>query len=352
MMQAGTPLLVRADCGVEIGTGHVMRCLALAQAWQDAGGHVTFAMAEQSPAITRRLEAEGFQVTPITASKGSGNDAAQTAGAARTAAAAWIVLDGYHFDAAYQQALRAAGLRLLVLDDFGHCTHYSANLVLNQNSNASESYYSSREPATRLLLGLRFVLLRREFLRWRDQPRATAGLANRLLVSMGGSDPSNLTPTVMASLGRAGIEGLRALIVAGGANSRYAELLAQAKGLGPGIEVRQDVHDMPQRMAEADLAVIAAGGTLWELMFMGCPPMIFARTPLQETIFRGLEAQGALVYLGFEQAVGQDCLAAEIGRLARDAGKRTRLAESGRRLIDGRGPMRVFAAMQEYEAGR
>ena len=262
------------------------------------------------------------------------------------------MLDGYHFDAAYQQALRAAGLRLLVLDDFGHCTHYSANLVLNQNSNAGESYYSSREPATRLLLGLPFVLLRREFLRWRDQPRATAAPGQSPLGEHGRQRSKQPDADGRGQFGRAGIEGLRALIVAGGANSRYAELLAQAKGLGPGIEVRQDVHDMPQRMAEADLAVIAAGGTLWELMFMGCPPMIFARTPLQETIFRGLEAQGALVYLGFEQAVGQDCLAAEIGRLARDAGKRTRLAESGRRLIDGRGPMRVFAAMQEYEAGR
>ena len=108
-------------------------------------------------------------------------------GRERPRSAAWIIVDGYHFNAAYQQALRAAGLRLLVLDHFGHCTHYSANIVLNPNSNASESYYASRERTTRLLLGLPFVLLRREFTRWIDESRTTAAVANRLLVSMGGA---------------------------------------------------------------------------------------------------------------------------------------------------------------------
>ena len=151
----------------------------------------------------------------------------------------------------------------------------------------------------------------------------------------------------MASLARADIEGLHALIVAGGANPHHAELVALADDVGPGIEVLRNIEDMPQRMAESDLAVIAAGGTLWELMFMGCPPMIFARDSLQETILRALEDQGALVYLGMEQDVDQDRIAGAIGTLARDTRRRSRMAEAGQRLVDGRGALRVVAAMQE-----
>ncbi len=77
--------------------------------------------------------------------------------------ASWIVVDGYQFDIAYQRALKAAGLKVLVVDDGGRCGTYCADLVLDQNLDASEVAYSNREAYTRLLLGTRYVMLRREF---------------------------------------------------------------------------------------------------------------------------------------------------------------------------------------------
>ncbi|MGA7930415.1 MAG: hypothetical protein WCA20_31015, partial [Candidatus Sulfotelmatobacter sp.] len=113
-------LLIRADASVGVGTGHVMRCFALAQAWQDSGGHCIFAMAESTPAVERRLREKGMKVEQLTAGVGTAEDAKQTGHLADKENAVWIVVDGYQFRSAYQSAIKAAGFKLLFVDDNGH----------------------------------------------------------------------------------------------------------------------------------------------------------------------------------------------------------------------------------------
>ncbi|PYV75576.1 MAG: UDP-2,4-diacetamido-2,4,6-trideoxy-beta-L-altropyranose hydrolase, partial [Acidobacteria bacterium] len=117
-------LIIRADATAAIGHGHVMRCLALAQAWQDRGGECVFAMAEPIPEMKARLCTEGFEVIPFTVASGSSDDAAQLAELARVRDASWIVVDGYQFRTEYHRALKSAGVRLLVIDDSGHAGSY------------------------------------------------------------------------------------------------------------------------------------------------------------------------------------------------------------------------------------
>ena len=118
-MTSLSTLLIRSDASIAIGTGHVMRCLALAQAWRDAGGNVTFAMAEATPSIEARLRIEGVNVVRLPVPPGSTEDSARTCDLARQENAAWVVVDGYQFGSAYQTALRAAGLKVLFVDDHG-----------------------------------------------------------------------------------------------------------------------------------------------------------------------------------------------------------------------------------------
>jgi len=105
----GTHLVIRTDTSVTIGAGHVMRCLALAQAWRDNGGQSLFVMAPKVASIEARLVAEGMQVVYLATESGSEDDARQTVQLAQQLTTDMIVLDGYQFDAVYQQTLKQAG---------------------------------------------------------------------------------------------------------------------------------------------------------------------------------------------------------------------------------------------------
>src|SRR5579864_7920496 len=126
LSQNKEPLLIRADASVAMGTGHVMRCLALAQAWQDSGGRAVFAIADATPSVRQRLQNEGVEVENITAEAGTPLDATETSDLARRHGSFWVVADGYQFDAEYQSTVKATGLRLLFVDDDGRAKRYSA----------------------------------------------------------------------------------------------------------------------------------------------------------------------------------------------------------------------------------
>src|SRR5580698_6241163 len=111
-------LLVRADATVTSGTGHAMRCLALAQAWQDSGGDVIFAMAQSTAAIRARLQSEQIKIVAIDAEPGSAFDIQQTVAMALFHNAEWLVVDGYHFNAYYVSELQKVR-PVLLLDDNG-----------------------------------------------------------------------------------------------------------------------------------------------------------------------------------------------------------------------------------------
>jgi len=156
-------LIIRTDASIQVDTGHFMHCLALAQAWKDAGGEVIFITACQSDGLLQRLREEEFDVRLLDRPYPDTADWESTSAILAAHPETWIVLDGYQSDEAFQQRVKGAGHRLLVMDDVAHLNHYHADIVLNQNLHAEQLHYSC-EPCANLLLGARYVLLRREFL--------------------------------------------------------------------------------------------------------------------------------------------------------------------------------------------
>lgn len=334
-------LLIRADANVAIGTGHVMRCLALAQAWQDAGGRAVFAMAETTSSLSSRLRSERVEVATIECQPAGPGDARRVAQFAQEYGADWVVVDGYHFDNGYCRELKSAGLKFLVVDDAGFNGECVADFVLNSNSDAAKFMYPECKPQTRLLLGTHYALLRREFGNWREWKRETDSSVRNLLVTMGGSDPDNLTALVIQALELLKTQGIQATVVAGGSNPRLGTLRQEVAKVRASMRLQDSVLNMPELMAQADIAIIAGGGTLWEMMYMSCPVLSFGRTPMQRRILEDLHQRGMIRHLGDPQSGTASNLAQAIDELATSQSQRAKMATLGRQQVDGIGARRV-----------
>ena len=344
-------LLIRTDASIAIGTGHVMRCIALAQAWQDAGGRAVFAMAEATPAIEARIASESCQKLSVSGEAGSAEDARQTLALAQAQKAEWIAVDGYQFSAEYQRALKAEGGKVLFVDDYGHARQYVTDLVLNQNVSATEELYARREQQTRLLLGPRYCLLRREFAAWRDWNRELSPSCRRLLVMMGGSDSENLTARVIEALSFIKpdeSEALEVTVVVGGSNPHFEMLQEAAVRSAQKITVRRDVVNMAEQMAGADVAVSAAGATCWEICLLGLPALIIDVAPNQTAQARELDRRGCAIHVG-NQSVSAREISDQLERLLRSRELRDSLSRRSRELVDGNGATRVVSFLRSCD---
>lgn len=338
-------LIVRADASVAIGTGHVMRCLALAQAWRDAGGRAIFAMADSTAAITDRLRSETAQPIPINAAAGSGRDLELTIALARNEAASWVVTDGYQFGPHYQGTLKSAGLKVLSVDDNGRGGTYTADFVLNQNIHARADLYRDRAPHTRLLLGTQYALLRREFLCLRGYQREIPPVARKLLVAVGGSDPGNVTSRVLDAIDQVRVPGLEVVVVAGGSNPHTASIRHRVAACRHNCRLLANVTNMSDVITWADLAVSSAGTACWEYCLAGLPAILLAMADNQIPAARALHTTGAAVLAGEGGEYGSWEIAEPIARLVNSPEERQSVSRKARTVVDGGGAERTLSSL-------
>jgi UDP-2,4-diacetamido-2,4,6-trideoxy-beta-L-altropyranose hydrolase len=322
-----------------------MRCLALAQAWQDAGGTCMFAAAQLPPALCERLVTGCFQLEQRHVEPGSEADMAWTIEVAALARTDWIILDGYGFGSDFQRCLKENGQRVLVIDDYGHADHYEADVVLNQNLHARPDLYARRAPFTELLLGPRYALLRREFQSHRRWERSVPEVARKVLVTLGGSDPDNVTLKVMRALSLIRLEGLEATVVVGASNPHLAQLRQEAVSARFPLQLWSNVSDMPALFAWADIAVSAGGATSWELAFFGLPGLTFILAENQRPVAESCAACGLVRNLSSPELVSAADLAREMTALLNNGNARAEMARRGSELVDGRGAERVVGRM-------
>jgi UDP-2,4-diacetamido-2,4,6-trideoxy-beta-L-altropyranose hydrolase len=340
-------LFIRADASAAMGTGHIMRMIALGQAWQGQGWIVRFLCAEITPSLANRLSSEGFYFSPIYAALGSKEDLERSLhliaeSNQADAQGTLVVLDGYHFDSDYQLGIKAAGFKLLIVDDYGHAEFYHADWVVNQNISACEGLYSRRSLGTRLFLGPKFALLRNEFLAYKDWQRKIAPLATKVLVTMGGSDPDNVTSKVIEAL--IGLH-LQIKVVIGGSNphlDRITEFIQIQSDSPTVIEVIPDASNMPELMAWADLAVAAAGSTCLELAFMRLPSLLFILAENQIRIALEMDRMGGAKCLGSAFAFDKWLFLQNMDSFCHDASSRMKASSAGSDLVDGDGRSRIF----------
>ena len=339
-MGEGPPILIRCDGSPEIGFGHVVRCLALADELRyDYRCRVAFAMRGGREGFDA-VRAKGYPVlTP--AEEGSPLDQARwIEGAVAGVGAKALVLD-VRDDLRREdvERLKGSGTLIALVDDISD-RRLAADLAfyppIPQVERLDWTGFGGR-----LRVGWDVVLLRREFSRCAKGEPSVRPL---VLVTMGGSDPAGLTLKALRALDRLEEEFTTLAVL--GPGFLYGEALS---GLLAGsrrrCEVMRDVKDMAAVMVRADLAVASFGVTAYELAAAGVPSIHLCLTEDHAESATALVREGAAVSLGVHGKVAEPALAGAVGRLLRDAPARKRMGELARNVVDGRGAERIARAI-------
>lgn len=289
-------LFIRADASPAIGAGHAMRCLALAQTAWNIGIPVQLAARVDVPWVLDKLKREKLSFLdlqgPVPKQEKPEELLAQIKGVPTRD---WVVLDGYHFGIDCQKAVRAAGYKLLVIDDYAHLPEYSCDILLNQNLGAEKFLYAGS--IGKALLGPRYALLRPEFLeaRKRAGPRRFPEKIRHLLLTLGGGDQSDELLTVAAVLLPFVRVDMKIKVILGGMDKEKAS--AAFTGYPCPVHLLDAVEDMPSLMRWADFAVTAGGSTCWELCCLGTPFAVHALADNQSQLSECLRGSGGAATL-------------------------------------------------------
>jgi len=333
--------VIITDADLCIGTGHLMRCLALAQEIKQRGYTVSFVTCCNSEKLCRRIKNEGFHIHFLSK---LGN-LKETMEFLKAEKPDWVILDGYHFSTDYQKRVKDLGYKLLVIDDYAHLGYYYSDIILNQNYGAEKLPYST-ETYTKLLLGTKYVLLRKEFLTCIHRRREFPEVGKNIVITMGGGDTENNTLTIIEALNRIK-QPLHIKIVLGANNPHYDSIKNEAGKGTHTAEILTSVDNMASIMSWADIVISAGGITVWELAFMGLPSVLCIVAENQERTVKTLAEDGFFLSPVWLRRTSLHEIKEMIEKLILDKNLRKILSEKALMLVDGKGAERVFNALMK-----
>lgn len=350
-------VILRVDASGQIGTGHLMRCLTLADALKARGALCRFVCRDVTDALATMICARGHELqrlarAPDAASDNGGvgraeqfavseeDDARQTAAAVGAGGCDWLVVDHYGLGSAWERRLRAAAKNILVIDDLANRPH-DCDLLLDQNFylNAESRYGAT---PFQQLLGPRYALLREEFATQRAVVHPRSGALKRILVSFGGVDAANHTAVAITALRHARLPELQVDVVIGAAHPHREQIAAACRDVGFALHV-QATH-MAQLMAKADLALAAGGSTTWELCCLGVPAVVITAADNQLQLVHDCALAGVL-YAPESAGIGAEELGGHLRSLAGNPLLREAMSRAAMQLVDGRGASRVLRCL-------
>lgn len=358
----------RTDASVDVGTGHLIRCLTLADSLAARGVETTFLCAPPiepwRPLIQNRghrciilavdpglPKLPGHDVThPVLAHSrwlpwGQEADAGATR-AALSAAVDWIVVDHYALDCRWERAVRDRTAHLMAIDDLADRCH-ECDLLLDHNvQSASGARYADLLPAgATSLLGPRYALLRPEFAQMRR--RSAAGPVRRVNIFMGGTDAAGATVLALDALDGNALAELPIDVVIGGASPHLATIRQRARQRG-NATVHVDTSRFAALLSAADLAIGAGGIAALERCCVGMPSVTVAVARNQEPALTELARQGAVLHAGRLDRIDVSVLRFLVKRLADDEVERAAIGRMAASVTDGAGGERVLAVLMDW----
>lgn len=336
----------RADASSQIGAGHIMRCLSLAQGLKEEGADCLFITKNYLGNQIEYIRDNKHTVEIIPRDADLPRDRRLTVDICRQHGADAVVTDSYDLNEDYLLALKKEMCLLVSIDDLVQI-RFPSDIVLNQNFGISEEDYQDKiAPETKLLLGPEYLLLRNEFREKRRTTKDIVPVAKRVLVTMGGGDPHNQTLKVLKGLD--GVSGLQIISVIGAGYRYTGELKSYIEHLRQDVELIENCRYMSDLMFAADMAISAGGSTCWELACLGVPGLAIILADNQRIVVDELSKYGSLQNLGWYEEVSEEKIKQTTLDLCSDRQKRNEMSGRGKTLVDGEGVARVVNEILLY----
>ena len=357
---------IRADASLQIGTGHVMRCMTLADELTARGAQCQFLCRAHEGNLIEFIRGKGYIVhalplehqasagpidilpesPPLAHSHWLGTtqakDAADCAPILATQRPDWLIVDHYALDEHWESALASHYRKLLVIDDLADRAH-NADLLLDQNWHGEQTAYryDERVPSRTIkLLGPHFALLKPEYSRLRVLMPPRDGMVGRVLVFLGGSDPTNQSEKVLKTLSANEFSGLLVDVVIG-VNHPDPDGMASLAALRPATVLHRNLPSLAGLMARADLMISAGGSTTWERMCLGLPCLAISIESNQTATQHALMKAGYSDFLGHMGEVDDKVIAQALSRALQSPARLIQQSISCQLLVDGQGAKHV-----------
>jgi UDP-2,4-diacetamido-2,4,6-trideoxy-beta-L-altropyranose hydrolase len=358
-------IVFRVDGSRLIGSGHVMRCLALADALKAAGSQASFLCRDAEGHLAGLIRKCGFDVELLPPKAGSGipasgpahrhwlgtdwgTDAEECSAALARAGGKvdWLVVDHYALDERWESRMRKWTRNLMAIDDLADRPH-DCDVIFDQNLYRSfESRYDGLVGAgTRKLLGPRFALLRREFREKRASLKPRQGPARKLLAFFGGVDATDETGKILDAWESLGPAAPQMDVVLGSGNARR-EALRERCSRHTRLTCRVQIEDMAEAMSQADLSLGAGGTSTWERCCMALPTLCISVAENQRASAAYAGEAGIHYYLGHYNEVGDGDVAAALEKWVFDTAGLAAMARQAGDYVDGEGTTRVADALR------
>jgi UDP-2,4-diacetamido-2,4,6-trideoxy-beta-L-altropyranose hydrolase len=355
----------RTDASLQIGTGHVMRCLTMADALRGLGAQSTFICRPHAGHLLDLIQQRGHTAAALAPAdntlpaiadsrhaKWLGTDWARDAGQTQQALGDQVVdclvVDHYSLNRRWEQALRPHTKRIMVIDDLADRSH-DCDVLLDQNlGRHAKDYRGLLSHNTQTLIGPAYALLRPEFAQWREHSlrRRTRPQLKSLLITMGGVDQANATGQTLDALNRCALPSdLRITVVMGSTASWLAQVQSQAAAMSRPTQVLAGVSNMAQLMAESDLCIGAAGSTSWERCCLGLPAIQLVLAANQKGISSALELAGSALTVQLTKL--RDVLPSLIEKLTH-ADVLSQMSENAAGVCDGLGANKIIQWLEKF----
>ncbi|KMQ75021.1 UDP-2,4-diacetamido-2,4,6-trideoxy-beta-L-altropyranose hydrolase [Marinobacter subterrani] len=368
-MSDSLSIAFRVDASTLIGSGHVMRCLTLADALAEAGARCYFVMREKPGSLEAVVSARGHQVlvlspvepdvnaspsdneSPHASWLGTGwiTDASGTLAALAGMDLDWLVVDHYALDYRWESLVSGCAKRLMVIDDLADREH-DCDLLLDQTyGRLPASYRKLVPPEARLLCGAHFSLLRPEFseLRYSSLQRRIRPKLQNMLISIGGVDQDNLTHRALRVLDSLEWYQEKNVTVVMGPSSPWVEDIGRLAGsIKLKVEVLVGIGNMAEVMEQQDFVIGAAGSSIWERCCLGLPSAMVVVAENQVFAARELEGTGAVRILESGERF-EDSLIGVLKDIDSCPGQLIAMSKAAAATTDGQGVFRVVATLLE-----